>query len=289
MQVRDAIRFCRQAFEGGLVCAVRETNDAGPFNQWDRTTFITPEFCQWGDGTTQKHQDIMEHNLILLGPFTAANYGLDFDDGTRNVTARSNVLYGGGHKNYEGQNKNASGNLFLYPELSDQLASFDRFQGCMASDGTPTNGEVFEDNVCVVHDGSFFFNFNSSLPPPKPSQAHCTPETLNKTVAFLRGNRYYSPAGDFMVNCNGKHMKLSDFRAQGYEVGSTVQPTPPVAELVAMARARLLPVPPGEGLATSRRQTRLKVDEAELPAAGASAEQSGASAIGRLAIGWLSD
>ena len=31
---------------------------------------------------------------MLLGPFTAANYGLDFDDGTRNVTARSNVLYG---------------------------------------------------------------------------------------------------------------------------------------------------------------------------------------------------
>eukprot|EP01048_Picozoa_sp_COSAG05_P018859 COSAG05_NODE_2838_length_2582_cov_2.943617_2_plen_92_part_00 len=69
-------------------------------------------------------------------------------------TARANVLYGGGHKNYAGQNKNASGNLFLYPELSDQLASFDRFQGCMASDGTPTLGEVFEDNVCVVHDGS---------------------------------------------------------------------------------------------------------------------------------------
>ena len=136
---------------------------------------------------------------MLLGPFTAANYGLDFDDGTRNVSARYNVLYGGGHKNYEGQNKNASGNLFLYhlvqsqsrprflgthkmtgiyrtfhnisdlardiravsryPELSDQLASFDRFQGCMASDGTPTNGETFEGNVCVVHEVRSAFIF----------------------------------------------------------------------------------------------------------------------------------
>ena len=184
----------------------------------------------------------MEHNLFLLGPFTAANYGLDFDDGTRNVTARANVIYGGGHKNYEGQNKKASGNLYLYPELSDQLSSFDRFQGCMASDGTPTVGEVFEDNICVVHEGSYFFNFNNSLKPPTPAQAHCTPGILNKTVAFLKSNKYFSPAGDFMVNCNGKHMHLANVRMQGYEVGSTVQKTPPVA------RARLLPVPalPGD-------------------------------------------
>jgi hypothetical protein len=32
-------------------------------------------------------------------------------------------------------------------------------------------------------------------------------------------------------------------RRQGYEIGSTIQKTPPVAQLVAMARARLLPVP----------------------------------------------
>ena len=166
---------------GNLVFnAVRETNDAGPFNQWDRTTYITPSHCQWGNATTEKHEDIMENNFFLLGPFTAANYGLDFDDGTRNMTARANIVYGGGHKNYEGQNKNASGNLFLYPELSDQLSSFDRFQGCMASDGTPTLGEVFENNICVVHEASYFFNFNNSLTPPTPAQAHCTPDILHK-------------------------------------------------------------------------------------------------------------
>ena len=39
---------------GNLVFnAVRETNDAGPFNQWDRTTYITPSHCQWGNATTQ--------------------------------------------------------------------------------------------------------------------------------------------------------------------------------------------------------------------------------------------
>jgi hypothetical protein len=173
------------------------------------------------------------------------------DDGTRNMTARANVLYGGGHKNYDGQNKNASGNLFLYPELSDQLASFDRFQGCMASDGTPTNGETFEDNTCVVHDGSFFFNFNNSLKPPTPAQAHCTPDILNKTVAFLSNNKYFSPTGDdFTVNCNGNHMHLADFQRQGYEVGSTIQKTPPVAQLIAMAKARLLPVPASPGNTT---------------------------------------
>ena len=91
--------------------------------------------------------------------------------------------------------------------------------------------------------GSYFFNFNSSLPPPTPAQAHCTPTILNKTVAFLAKNTYYSPAGDFIVNCNGVHMGLADFQKQGYEVGSTVMPTPATSDLVAMARARLLPVP----------------------------------------------
>jgi hypothetical protein len=136
-----------------------------------------------------------------------------------------------------------TGNVFLYPELSDQLASFDNFQGCMASDGTPTKGEIFENNVCVTHAGSYFFNFNNSLPPPSPAQAHCTPHILNKTVALLRNNTYYSPAGEFMVNCNGVKMSIEDFQEQGYEIGSMVHPTPPVAELVAMARAKLLPIP----------------------------------------------
>ena len=73
------------------------------------------------------------------------------------------------------------------------------------------------------------------------------------------------------VNCNGKHMHLQDFQAQGFEVGSTVSPTPPVSELVAMARARLLPVPPGDNRI---HPSRLKTDadcaevSAQLSAAG---------------------
>ena len=49
-------------------------------------------------------------------------------------------------------------------------------------------------------------------------------------------------------------MHLRDFQAQGFEVGSTVRPTPPVSELVKMARTRLLPVPQGDD-ANARQQT----------------------------------
>jgi hypothetical protein len=73
------------------------------YTQHDRTTFVTPEFCQWGDASVEKHEDLIEHNFFLMGPYFGGNYGLDFDDGTRNMTTANNVIYGGGNKNYIGQ------------------------------------------------------------------------------------------------------------------------------------------------------------------------------------------
>jgi hypothetical protein len=64
------------------------------------------------------------------------NYGFDYDDGTRNMTTRNNLVYGGGNKNYIGQDKHCGpGNVFFYPEFSDQIATFDPFQGCSTSYG----------------------------------------------------------------------------------------------------------------------------------------------------------
>ena len=115
---------------------MRESNDGGPFNmvgrflfalcctlcvsphvfcligKWDRTAFVTPEYCQWGSASVAKHEDVIEHNFFLMGPYfgvstprlaqlrcllahnkwlhsTQGNYGLDFDDGTRNMTTRN--------------------------------------------------------------------------------------------------------------------------------------------------------------------------------------------------------
>ena len=42
----------------------------------------------------EKHDDVIEHNFIVLGPYNGANYGLDFDDGTRNLSITNNIVYG---------------------------------------------------------------------------------------------------------------------------------------------------------------------------------------------------
>ena len=246
---RDSITFDDgfagyNTLRGNLVFgAMRETNDGGPINMWDRTPFITPEHCFWGEPSVEKHTDIMDRNLILLGPYNAANYGLDFDDGSRNITVTQNVVYGGGHKNYVGQGKRCGpGNLFLFPELSDRIASFDPFQGCMASYGTPPVGEVFAGNDCVVHEAGYFFSFNDSNRHPAPNE-QCNPNRLNETIAFLANNTYFSPTADFTVNCQGHRLTLPMLQAKGYELGSTVSTTPSVQDLMRMARSRLVMQP----------------------------------------------
>ena len=44
--------------------------------------------------SVEKHDDVIEHNFIVLGPYNGANYGLDFDDGTRNLSITNNIVYG---------------------------------------------------------------------------------------------------------------------------------------------------------------------------------------------------
>ena len=140
---------------------------------------------------------------------------------------------------FKGQSKVASGNIFFYPELSDQIASFDPFQGCMSSYGTPTFGEVYTGNTCIVHDGSFVYSFNDTNNHPPPNK-QCNSDALNKTIAFLANNTFYSPTGEWSVNCQGTPMTLADFQRQGMEIGSTVRETPPVDALIAMAKDLLL-------------------------------------------------
>ena len=146
----------------------------------------------------------------------------------------------GGHKNYVGQDKRCGpGNLFLYPEVSDQIASFDPFQGCMSSYGTPPVGEVFAGNTCIVHGKQYFYAFNDSNKHPAPNM-QCNPAKLNETIAHLANNTFYSPGGEFSVNCQGTVLDLPGLQSRGYEKGSAVQPTPPTADVMRMVADRLL-------------------------------------------------
>jgi hypothetical protein len=35
---------------------------------------VTPEFCQWGDASVAKHEDVIEHNFFLMGPYFGVSF-----------------------------------------------------------------------------------------------------------------------------------------------------------------------------------------------------------------------
>ena len=81
---------------------VRETQDHGPINTWDRQTYVMPDdslYPQWNH---------ISRNLIMNGPSGNRDLGnlfpaVDNDDGSAYYWIASNVVAYGGFKNFLGR------------------------------------------------------------------------------------------------------------------------------------------------------------------------------------------
>ena len=124
---------------------VRETQDHGPINTWNRACYTQTDPATGRPSLTPGWTHIAR-NFIMNGPSGNRDLGnmfpaIDNDDGSAYFRAASNVLVYGGAKNFLGHDKVWVDNLVAFP---------DRWAGdpCVCAWGGEAN--VYENNTCVL-------------------------------------------------------------------------------------------------------------------------------------------
>ena len=175
--------------EGNLIFGmVRETNDHGPINTWDRGPYVTLRGATPGVPGTTPAWKIIQNNFLING----GNWPLDHDDGSRYILDRFNVLVYGGTKNYHGYNKRYYGNLMLRPDL-----------GC----GNDFCGE--NDASGVMHPLALNESWtnNTCATAGIPYAGACdSPSKTSSTSMQYAYNHFLTPSGDsdqLQVSCDG--------------------------------------------------------------------------------------
>jgi len=205
---------------------VRETQDHGPINTWDRAAYVQP------DGSLTPRWNHIASNLIMNGPSPNRDLGnlfpaVDNDDGSQYYTIAENVVAYGGFKNFLGNDKRWVGNLILYP--NGRAVGSGNGPCVMAWGGA---NEVYENNTCVTRSAG------GPGVDPYPWGAEgggCSYEnaTLLPILLGLRANTYLSPEAGFSPVCGES---LKGLQAIGQELGSTTGPEPDASTLIEMAR-----------------------------------------------------
>ena len=181
---------------------VRETQDHGIFNSWDRQPYLT------------KVKDSMTPSLDpavsnLTRNFFINNYHsvwpIDHDDGSCYYYDSYNYLIYGGYKNYLGHSKTVEFNFYVYP--SSCAFSYGASTGDLASGW----GEVWANNSCIIGNPNIYAF--GSCDPSKP---------LKGIVPMTADNKFYAPNKDIYIKCKDKMFSLSDYQKLGYDLGSTV-------------------------------------------------------------------
>ena len=217
---RDGLNF-DDNFGGGNVLAnnlafnmVRETQDCGPFNFFDRVPYITKVY----DGTTPSLMPAMSyihHNFVISSYHSI--WPLDHDDGSCYWIDTNNFLVYGGYKNNLGHSKTTINNTYIYPDAVHYNTEefFIPWPYC-ATDVYVTMdksswGEVWANNKCVIGNPNIY-DFTS-----------CNPEIDDRDLVPLTyRNEFYAPNKDIYIQCGDKKLSLEEYQAMGFDVGSVV-------------------------------------------------------------------
>jgi hypothetical protein len=206
---------------------VRESADHGNENSWDRVPFLTT--YRTGAPSLRPAPNRNWGNLMLMSNFGS---NLDHDDGSSNWDDSFNVLVGGGgFTKHAGPYQSESGNLNL-------LGVGGGGDACASTQAH----EEYSNNTCLGSAAAL--NDISGCVPASGVD--------NSTGAAprARGNAYWvaakaGGAAAAYVKCGGAKLTLEQAAAVGLESGSEVRDASAlsVAQIVAMAKARLASVP----------------------------------------------
>jgi hypothetical protein len=220
-------------FEGNLVFnMVRETGDHGPYNSWDRQPYLTysgnPDgynaSAKMGYGAAVsilKRKDLQTKNFLING--YNGVWTLDHDDGSQYFNDTKNFMVFGGCKNYLGNHKSCDHNVIVHPGIPARATGGRR---CQTDDNKVFQNQYHDNNHCITQDGVFY----------SMGIKECDAQSIDPHVFQTWNNTLYSPGANFS---NSPCDSLKQWQAAGQDRGSTVNPMPSVAEIVAMGKAVL--------------------------------------------------
>eukprot|EP00051_Salpingoeca_urceolata_P011751 m.146017 g.146017 ORF g.146017 m.146017 type:complete len:892 (-) comp17236_c0_seq5:56-2731(-) len=209
---------------------VRETQDHGPWNSWDRSCYVMPDrsgSAAPGAVTTVPLWTHLHGNMLMNGPSGNRDLGnlfpsFDHDDGSAFYHVSNNVVVWGGFKNFLGHDKIWTGNLLLYPGRWSG--------GCLTAWGGP--GHVYTNNTCVSQSGMPLQFDSSDGTKPCYIDYHNASSVTN--VPKTGNNVYWTPQGTFALACSQNRWNLAELQALGQELGSSVHAgTPPKWQVLA--------------------------------------------------------
>jgi len=189
---------------------VRETQDHGSFNSWDRQPFFYTNAA--GKDTYVPSYREIRYN------FWVNNYNpqeaVDNDDGSCWYETHHNVFpfANGGLKNDFGGHDNHHHNNFYYNS-----------GGCMGVCAQkPGHEDAFYNNTCVLSKASAeYAGFAKGIGGP--------------SLPIMHDNRVYTTDGK--ATESGK--SIASWQAQGHDLGTTVSKIPPDAQLISVAKGIL--------------------------------------------------
>eukprot|EP00041_Stephanoeca_diplocostata_P020313 m.452328 g.452328 ORF g.452328 m.452328 type:complete len:998 (+) comp21539_c0_seq2:36-3029(+) len=220
---------------------VRESNDHGPFNSWDRQPYIyrVNEYDVTdrggGDSTTpyriSPQTQVIRRNLVINFNFHGVQCGsiaIDFDDESSQYHVESNVLVYGGQKCFDGMDRNVTKNLFIYPS-SSPVAGPACFHALSSTRNRSSAHTHFVNNHCVHEPSSFPYNCGAGPSPFFNESMHV--DVDHNTFSFPGATAepgwkgacqcYPGPNTDAPQPCPFE--TFADWQSKGHDVHSSIQ------------------------------------------------------------------
>jgi len=231
---RAAINF-NDGFGGGaevkhnlLFNTCRESSDHGAFNSWDRLPYTT-EINTGKPSTVPKLNDV--HNNFIVSNYAADGGCLDNDDGSAYYSIHHNFCVFGGHKqNYDGHDKHASFNVYVYPQVYGVKCIDEETQGLYMHTAGPGglppagHGESYKNNICILP--------KSNDPYMESGGNISHPAQFNSGLA-LGNNTIYAPGGNVSLTiAYTGTFTFEQFQAMGLDLTSRVSADMPSNEQI---------------------------------------------------------
>ena len=223
----------------------RESDDHGNFNSWDRTPMLHQKHDTYGAPTWSPGFSHVSRNLIQNS--YGAGHGVDHDDGSMFWQDAENVVcFSHACKGNFGSNRNCSANMVVAPGLKDAYGDSASAGAACGQEtnnghGSTFSNKYFRSNRCYyiakdAHKSLITTMFEGC----KTSGA--SGPAMNSTVWETSSNRYFVTSGSTVAaRCGHSEVQLKEWQSSKYkqEQGSSVEPLPSVAEIVAAAEALL--------------------------------------------------
>ena len=197
---------------------VRETNDHGPFNSWDRVPYLTRVKDSQTPSLDPAISNITRNFLINNYHST---WPIDHDDGSCYYYDTFNYIAYGGYKNFLGHSKTVMYNVYVYPDANIHTPTdgytylvepfCGTHSGATRGELASGWGEVWANNTCIIGNPYVY------------ALVTCNANGDNEgLIPLTYNNTFYAPNKDVYIHCDGKALTLQQFQAMGYDKGSVV-------------------------------------------------------------------